>query len=260
MKPSIWRNSLITVITVVTLLVIWQVASVIMDAQIILPRPLIVINEFFSFFRDPKSWMDISTTIVRALRSFLIILTTGLILGLAGGQSSIFSAVMRPILAVIKATPVLAIILIAFIWFKTGTVPVFSAFLMGFPVLYQNMIIGLQNRDQKLMDMGEVYGLTDMQIMKHITIPSLIPFILAGSRGALGMTWKVVIAAEVLTVPKYGVGSSMEFAQINLETATVMGWTIVAIVLTACGDLFFDELVRIFEHVGMLTKMKWGRS
>ncbi len=243
MRPSTWRNSVITTITVVLLLIIWQVASVVMDIQIILPRPLSVAGEFLSFFTDSNSWLAIAATIIRALRSFLLICLAGIILGLAGGQSSIIHAAMRPFLTVIKATPVLAIILLAFIWFKTGTVPVFSAFLMGFPVLYQNMIIGMEKRDEGLMAMGRSYGLNSRQILFNITIPSMLPFILAGAKAALGMTWKVVIAAEVLTVPRQGVGSSMQFAQINLDTAKVMGWTIVAILLNACGDLIFDALV-----------------
>ncbi|MCF7941825.1 MAG: ABC transporter permease subunit [Spirochaetia bacterium] len=242
MKHSTWRNSLISLITVVILLVIWQIASVIMDAQIILPRPLVVLQEFFSFFASPDSWLAIGATVLRSLRSFAIIMAAGLVLGIAAGQNTAFGAVMKPILSVIRATPVLAIILLAFLWFKTGTVPVFSAFLMGFPVLYQNLIMGLSKRDTKLLEMGRAYGLDGRQLLRYITIPSLLPFILAGARGALGMTWKVVIAAEVLTVPRYGVGSSMQYAQMNLETATVMGWTITAIVLTACGDLLFDAI------------------
>lgn len=258
MKHSIWRNSVITFGTVAGLLVLWQVASVLMDAEIILPRPADVVTTFLAFFTSSSSWVAIGATVMRALRSFLVILAAGLVLGLAGGQSSAVSAAMRPFLAVIKATPVMAIILLAFIWFTSGTVPVFAAFLMGFPVLYQNVIMGLQKRDRRLMEMGTVYGLTGSQKLRYITIPSLIPFILAGARGALGMTWKVVIAAEVLSVPKHGVGSSMQFAQLNLETAEVMGWTIVAILLTSLSDLLFDALVWFFSDRRMISKA--GRS
>jgi NitT/TauT family transport system permease protein len=202
MKPSIWRNSLITVGAVVVLLLLWQIGAVLMGAEIILPRPGAVVSTFLSFFSEGSSWIDIGATVLRALRSFSLIVISALILGLASGQSSAFGAVIKPFLAVIKATPVLAIILLAFIWFKSGTVPVFAAFLMGFPVLYQNLLVGMQKRDRLLLEMGNVYGLRSSQILRYITVPSLLPYILAGARGALGLTWKVVIAGEVLTVPK----------------------------------------------------------
>lgn len=57
------------------------------------------------------------------------------------------------------------------------------------------------------------------------------------------MIWKVIIAAEVLTVPTFGVGSKMSLAQINLETAQVISWTLIAIFLTAMSDLLFSFIL-----------------
>jgi NitT/TauT family transport system permease protein len=248
MKISIWKSSLITLGTVAGLLVIWHIGAVLMGASIILPTPKEVLVTFISFFGEMDFYGDVGATVLRALRSFLIILISAISLGLVSGQSSSFSAVLKPFLAVIRATPVMAIILLAFIWFKSGTVPVFAAFLMGFPVLYQNLLTGMSKRDQHLLEMGTVYGLRSSQMLRSITVPSLLPYILAGAKGALGMTWKVVIAGEILTVPKQGVGSSMQFAQLNLETPEVMAWTVVAIILTAFSDALFDLLVWFFSE------------
>jgi NitT/TauT family transport system permease protein len=59
------------------------------------------------------------------------------------------------------------------------------------------------------------------------------------------MIWKVVIASEVLTVPRYGVGSRMQLAQVQLQTDVVLSWTLIAIALTALGDLFFEGVVSL---------------
>ena len=58
------------------------------------------------------------------------------------------------------------------------------------------------------------------------------------------MIWKVIIASEVLTVPTFGVGSKMSLAQVNLETAQVISWTIIAILLTALSDLLFSIFLK----------------
>jgi hypothetical protein len=54
----------------------------------------------------------------------------------------------------------------------------------------------------------------------------------SGVSAAVGITWKVVIAAEVLAMPIYSVGTKMQNARINLETAEVFAWTFVSIVLS----------------------------
>ncbi len=72
----------------------------------------------------------------------------------------------------------------------------------------------------------------------------MTPFLITGSKSTLSMIWKVVIAAEVLTVPSFGVGSKMSLAQVNLETAQVISWTLIAIFLTALSDLIFSLLLK----------------
>lgn len=41
----------------------------------------------------------------------------------------------------------------------------------------------------------------------------------------------------------------MQLAQVNLETAQVLAWTIIAILLTAIGDLVFSLLLKALERV-----------
>lgn len=139
----------------------------------------------------------------------------------------------------------MSVILLAFIWFSSGTVPVFAAFLMSFPILFENVFTGVMQTDKKLLEMGQLYRLSPFQQLYHITIPSLVPYLIAGARGTIGMTWKVVIAAEVLTVPRKGIGSGMQFSQINLETGEVMAWTVAAILLSAASQGIFKLLLAI---------------
>lgn len=248
MKRSTWRSRLFILVSSVILLILWQITALIVDASILLPTPVEVFGQLFESFSSSDLWADLWATIVRSLESFLLIVSLSLLLGLIFGESKDLQLFFKPILAVIRATPVMALILLAFIWFRTGTVPVFSAFLMGFPVMYENIITGFGSRSPELLEFARVYGLDRRQVLRDVTIPSLMPYIIAGSRGALGMTWKVVIAAEVLTVPSEGIGSAMQYAQINLETSEVMAWTIIAIILTAVSDAIFSLSAQLFDR------------
>lgn len=245
MKRSIWRSRSFILLSAVLLLLIWQLAALIVDASILLPTPLEVFGQLAGVFSSSDHWADLWATIVRSLESFVLIVALSLLFGLLIGESRDLQLFFKPLLAVIRATPVMALILLAFIWFKTGTVPIFSALLMGFPVMYENIITGFSSRSPELLEFARVYGLDRRQVLREITIPSLMPYIIAGSRGALGMTWKVVIAAEVLTVPPEGIGSAMQYAQINLETSEVMAWTVIAIILTALSDALFSLAARL---------------
>jgi NitT/TauT family transport system permease protein len=77
-----------------------------------------------------------------------------------------------------------------------------------------------------------------------VYLPSLFPFLASAGRTALGLTWKVVVAAEVLSIPRLGVGAELQEARIMLETAQVFAWTAVAILLSAVTDILFSLLTR----------------
>ena len=225
------------------LLLIWQVGATLLDSQILLPGLVPVFTTLIDLVKQPPFTINVWYTVLRAIESFLIIVVSATILGVLAGRFHFLSLALRPFVTTLKAIPVMSVILLAFIWFSSGTVPLFSAFLMGFPVMYVQIEMGVLQIDRSLDEMCNLYDFSIRTKLYHFLIPSLVPSFLTGARTALSMVWKVVIAAEVLTVPQYGVGSRMQLSQIQLETDKVLSWTLIAILLTALGDLVFELVV-----------------
>ena len=71
-------------------------------------------------------------------------------------------------------------------------------------------------------------------------------------RAGIGIAWKVVIAAEVLSQPVHAIGTGLQFSQLNLETAEVMAWTVTAVVLSGLSELVLDIFIkrRRWERAG----------
>jgi len=244
------KHTLVALISSALLLALWQVGAHVLDSQILLPGLAPVFKTLVSIIGDGPFLANIGATVVRAFQSFLIIIILGSVAGVLGGNFPLFSAAMKPFVTTLKAVPVMSIILLAFIWFTSGQVPLFSAFLMGFPVMYVQVESGWRSIDGNLIQMCDLYEIKGFDRLVHFTIPSLVPSLVTGARISLSMVWKVVIAAEVLTVPRYGVGSRMQLAQVQLQTDRVLSWTLIAILLTACGDLLFELIV----HAGAAVK------
>ena len=234
------KRNLILLASSLLLLLFWQIGAVLLDSQILLPGIGPVLSALFSLMKEPPFTLNLLSTVLRALQSFCIIVLSATVLGIAAGRCNWFSLMLKPFVVVLKAVPVMSIILLAFIWFSSGTVPLFSAFLMGFPVMFVQIEQGVLQLDKNLDQMCDIYDFSSGMKIRHFLIPSLMPFFLTGARTALSMVWKVVIAAEVLTVPQYGMGARMHLAQVQLETEKVLSWTLLTVFLTALGDLLFD--------------------
>ncbi len=249
MKDSIDRGKkrlLIIIVSSAALILLWWAGSLVFN-EVILPSPFTVLARFMRFLGEASFYHALYATCIRGIQGFAVSLLVGSAAGILAGGSRTLEAFFSPLLSVIKATPVMSVILLAFIWFRTGTVPVFAAFLMAFPVVTQNVMIGVREVHPELRQMARMYELNARQQFIHITLPSILPFFLSGAKSALGLTWKVVVAAEVLTVPSRGIGSSMQFAQINLATAEVFSWTVAAILLSAASDLLFSLVTPFFQ-------------
>ena len=84
--------------------------------------------------------------------------------------------------------------------------------------------------------MADVFGVSRVERIIYITLPAMVPYLLAAAHSTLGLAWKVVIAAEVLSLPEIGIGSEMQTAQLTLETADVMVWTTTAVLVSGISE------------------------
>jgi NitT/TauT family transport system permease protein len=253
MKISITKkDQLYTVLSFILLLAIWKIISVIVNSAIIIPSPEITLISLFNLIKTRDFFIIILFSLERGLIGFTLSFFLGLLAGFAAGFNRTFNKIFEPFLVIIRSTPVMTIILIALIWFKANNVPIFASFLMSFPIICTNVIEGIKNIDPKLLEMSKIYRIKRTRVIKEIYLPSIVPFLTAAISTSFGIGWKVVIAAEVLSQPKYAIGSSLQNSKIYLNINDVFAWTIVAILI----GYLFERLIRFIEK----KSLKWKRE
>jgi NitT/TauT family transport system permease protein len=57
----------------------------------------------------------------------------------------------------------------------------------------------------------------------------------------------VVVAAEVLSQPVWGIGAGMQEAKLRLETPRVFAWTLAALAISWLTDAFFSLLLGLLR-------------
>ncbi|MFP4204493.1 MAG: ABC transporter permease [Spirochaetaceae bacterium] len=226
------------------LIAVWHVASRAVGLEIILPSPAVTLRRFLRIASTPSFGVSVGTTVGRGMAGFALAAGLGLACGAAAGLRPALEKLFVPLVTVIRSTPVVAFILIALIWFDTDVVPVFVTVLMTVPIIYENIVEGIRAVDPRLTELSRAYRVGRRRVWLRLYLPSLFPFLAAAGRTALGLTWKVVVAAEVLSLPNLGVGAELQEARYMLNTAEVFAWTAVAVLLSAVTDLAFALLTR----------------
>jgi NitT/TauT family transport system permease protein len=226
------------------LLLCWELGSRIGGSDLIFPGPLVVLQRFIRLIPQGTFLQSLGYSMVRVLMGILISVPLGVGLGIGAGMDKRGRAFFRPLFSIISATPVMSVILIAFLIFGAEQTPVFTAFLMVFPVMAATAMEGLGSVDPRLQELFRIYPVSWGAKIRYLYIPTLVPFILGGLRSSLSLCWKVVVAAEVLVQPFQGFGTRMQMAKAQLETPELFAWTLATVIAAALSQGLLTLMLR----------------
>ena len=238
------RIKIIKILSPFFFLLVWYAVSAIIAAPLILPFPHQVIKRLFELVITAVFWKAFSFTFLRVIISFLISLLLGFFLGLLAADSKAFSAFIDFPIELIRATPVIALILPALFWFTSGVVPVFVSVLMCLPIIITASKKGFEKTPENTEKLYKAAsrGFTGFKAFLYIRVSSAAPSLLAGAQSAFGLSWKVVAAGEVLSIPHYATGSLMQLAQVHLETTDVLAITLVLVLVSCLCEAAFSKI------------------
>lgn len=234
---------------------IWQLASMLINQEILLVSPVVVVKRIIELCASYPFWYSIANSFFKILLGFVLANVFGLIFAFFASKYMFIRELLSPIMSVMKATPVASFIILALVWINTGFLSTFVSFVMVLPVIYTNMLIGIENIDRSLLDMAKVFRVSSFKKFKYIYIPSLLPYYIAACSLGLGFSWKSGIAAEVIGLPKNTIGFSLYNAKIFLETPDLFAWTVVIILISVLFEKLFFVLINLLR--GTISK-DWG--
>ena len=220
-------------------LMIWFAVSHLVGSSVILPSPRSTILALIKLVGTSDFYLNVLWTVIRTVLG--IVLSFGLGAGCAvlAKRSSMFREFLRLPVSFFKSIPVMAIVIYVILVVKSNWVAVIVCFLMCFPIAYTNILNGLEAMDRELIELGRTLGLSGRQMIRYIMRPALDSEIKTALGLIASMSWKVVVASEVLAIPKFSIGYQMLNSKYYLETPDLFAYMIVLIVLS----LLMEKLV-----------------
>ncbi|MGN9163800.1 ABC transporter permease [Tissierellaceae bacterium HCP3S3_D8] len=249
MKRYILKDRRQSIISNVVIIITWMLLSRFIDNEVIFPNIRSTITSFIDIVRSPNFLVIIWHSLLRSLIGFIVSLSLAIIIGIL---SSVFKSIyylMIPIINFLTSVPTMAIIILALIWLNNEVVPIFVGFIMVFPILYETVLKGILSVDGKIITMAEIYKVDRFTVIRDIYIPSILLSLNNIISSALGINLKMVIAGEVLSQPKYAIGSNLQLQKMYLNTPGVFAWIIIILFIS-----------KVFEYTLEGIKYLWSRS
>lgn len=231
-----------TIIFIILFIVLWYFLSL-GRKTLLFPTPLEVLQSLITIVTGPAFTSTVVNTVKAVFISFAAAFIPALILGIFSKFIPFLHRVMENVSGIIRSVPSAAIILMALLLLPVSVTPVVICFFVVFPVLYTNIVEGLVGVDPQLLEMARIYRVPEGKIVRHIYIPSLKPFIIAGSRSALGLNFKIMVTAEVFNFVNHNtIGAQMYMHKIQIDLAGIISWTLVVITISLLFDWILKKL------------------
>lgn len=228
--------TLISMITIIALIAVWWLVTTLgwIDA-LFLPSPVAVIDRFQDLlangYMSISLWSHIGASLGRIGTALIAAVITAIPLGIAIGRNKIVRGVLDPIIEFYRPIPPLAYLPLIVIWCGIGEL---SKVLLIYLAIFAPIVIatatGVRSVDQAKIRAAQSLGATQMQIIKHVILPSSLPNILTGIRIGLGVGWSTLVAAELVGASE-GLGFMVQSSSQLLATdVVIVGILIIAVI------------------------------
>lgn len=152
--------------------------------------PVVAGKRLIQLLPEVEFWSTVLHSTERIMGGFLLGALTGSGVAVLAFRHRKVEELCYPMVCVMKSTPVASVIILLLMWMSSGNLSVGIVFLMTFPILYTNVLEGLQQMDPKLTELAEVFELPKWVRVRWLAIPQLLPYVRAGCALGIGLAWK----------------------------------------------------------------------
>lgn len=165
-----------------------------------LPAPSDVLAAARALALDPGYWQSWLASGGRVLLGFSSAVLVGVPFSLLLAGSARFGGVVHPVFELLRPVPPLAWVPAAIIFWPTQELSIaFVIFLGAFYPIVLNVLGGARSIDLRWIETARSLGASRWSIFRRLLLPAVLPAMAVGMEVGVGITWEVVVAAEMIS-------------------------------------------------------------
>jgi NitT/TauT family transport system permease protein len=180
-------------------LLLWEfVSRVLIHNPLFLAAPSEIALAIYHLAVGGQLWRHLGVSAAEFALGYSIASVIGIALGLAMASSATAKQALQPWVSGLYATPTIALAPLFILWLGIGiwSKVIVVVTLVLFPVAI-NTEAGLRTTSDRLVEMLRSFGATPRQIFFKVSLPSAVPFILAGLKLGIGRGLIGVVVGEL---------------------------------------------------------------
>lgn len=202
-NPSIWRG----LVAILGFILLWEIGArakemfgITLPFVGFLPPPSAVAKAWLAVIPKIGYWQSWYQSFARVLSGFLLAQLIGIPFGLFLAMNRYFRGIFFPPFEILRPIPPLAWVPASLIFWPTNELSIaFVTFLGAFFTIVINVLGGARAIDVRYLRVAQSMGARPWDLFWRIILPGTLPSIFVGAAVGMGITWNVVLAAEMIS-------------------------------------------------------------
>ena len=229
-------KKLYTILTFIAIIAIWYFVSLTAN-PLFVPSPLAVWEDFVILLSDGTIFVHLWYTFRRIMIATCLAGAIALPLGLLVRNSKIAKATIYPVISLLRYVPVTAFYPLLIMWAGIEEeMKISFLFIACFVYMLPSVVLSLEEVNEQLIDTGLTIGMSKLQTITRIQLPSTLPSILHGFVMMVGIGWTYCAVVETINA-KYGLGYVIHQGTARGKTDLVF----MAIIVIMLVSFIFDN-------------------
>ncbi|MFD2364323.1 MULTISPECIES: ABC transporter permease [unclassified Arthrobacter] len=222
-----------------------------------LPPPSVVIPTFLNNFTFTQFWLTVGQTMWAWFLGLTLATFGGLAVGLLIGSSSLLRTGTHTTVEFLRPIPAVGLIPLAALLFgpRIGAELLIVVYGCFWIVMIQAMY-GITDIDKVADDTVRTLRMTWLQRVRHLVLPTLLPYLMTGIRLAATVALILAISSELI-VGTPGIGRAVAQAQLNDNPAAMIALILTSGLLGILVNLIFRFIERkvLFWHSSVRSEV-----
>jgi glycine betaine/proline transport system substrate-binding protein len=195
------------------------------------------------FILNQGYWVATLETLSLVMVATLASAAIGVPLGIAAAHRPRLFAALRPVLDLMQTLPTFVYLIPTLVLFGLGVVPgLISTVIFALPAPIRLTHLGISSVPRPLLEAGEAFGATPMQLLWKIELPSAASTIIAGVTQCIMLSLSMVVIAALVGAGGLGVPVVRALNSVQVGMGFEAGFTIVLLAI------ILDRISRPKEH------------
>ena len=192
----------------------------------------------------------------RVLYGFLVAMLLGIPFGLALAVNRYFRDMFFPPFEILRPIPPLAWVPASLLFWPTQEMSIaFVTFLGAFYTIVINVLGGAKSIDVRYLRAAQSMGASPWHLFSRIILPGTLPSIFTGAAVGMGITWEVVLAAEMISGGGTQAGGGLGFFIWNSYMGGSLEQVVVGMISIGIAGYLSSSIIRALGY----SLMPWRR-